>query len=968
MLRIIILIIAMAMSGFILFGNISLTLVNPGFENGLTGWDASKDNSMSTAAAEAAQTGKLGLRVTDSSETAGSDLAGQRFACQPGKEYRVSCKSRIVSGKGIGIYIKFADASGKGIDESKYMREVPASAEWQTFSYTATAPAGTATACIYIHSYMKAVVTADFDEFIFEEIGGDGARASLDTPAPAPAAQTVKAKTLDLPNAGFESASEGWSNDGDNGMSSIIPAAARTGKLGLRITDESKTAGSSLYSQRIPVTAGKEYKVSFFTRMIYGGGCGLYIQFFDADGTQIKVDPQDMIGLASSPQWKKCEGVVSVPSNAKTMGLWFHSYGHAIITQDVDDITIEEYIQKTTRPWEPLYKVKPSEKSRLTAADIIGPDGIVYPDFRWAGVPGGIPAVPVIVDLTGKVSPETDISETLEREATALGKRGGGALLIPEGTFYLDNIVIITANNVVIRGAGQDKTRLIFRYALPYGSVIFSRVKAGEPFGVVDIHAQPKDLKALVIECEGKVIRRAAYHAHWGNTFSTRAGRSEFLSKVGAGLHKVIGRAEYANGEKFENSIELMVSADPVEQVLPSQSGAIAFAGKRIETRYKLVKDGKRGDTNLTLEDASAFKPGDRLYLNAPTSPRWNEILHNANTWFGSRMNQYEITAVTGNIVHFRQALRIEFPIIDGAYVQKIEPIISCGIEDFYLEQKENIWINGVTFSGSWGCWAKGVTMRMAGKHPIYFDSSKFGELRDCVFDDAWFKGGGGTAYGGVEFSFDCLIENLSTTNLRHAPDFNWACSGNVVRNSTFINSDGQWHSGWCNENLLENLVIKSAIGNGGYGFGLFSTAPEDDAHGPIGPRNVIYNCDVASPKDGLILNGMNENWLVLHNRFVVEKGRGILARMASFDHIIRGNIFCLKNAQNPAIFLKDADCIGVEVIDNTCYGGEGPIVGGKAKPERDEGNSVLPFEDAPRPKPAVPSIYEWQIKNYPLK
>ena len=43
--------------------------------------------------------------------------------------------------------------------------------------------------------------------------------------------------------------------------------------------------------------------------------------------------------------------------------------------------------------WEPVYKIKPGETDRLTAADVVGPDGIVYPDWRYAGLPGGIPSV-----------------------------------------------------------------------------------------------------------------------------------------------------------------------------------------------------------------------------------------------------------------------------------------------------------------------------------------------------------------------------------------------------------------------------------------------------------------------------------------------------------------------------------------------------------------------------------------------
>ena len=48
----------------------------------------------------------------------------------------------------------------------------------------------------------------------------------------------------------------------------------------------------------------------------------------------------------------------------------------------------------------------------------------------------------------------------------------------------------------------------------------------------------------------------------------------------------------------------------------------------------------------------------------------------------------------------------------------------------------------------------------------------------------------------------------------------------------------------------------------------------------------------VSSPKAGLWMGGMNENWLILYSRFVVGSGPGVFAKTASFDHIIRGNVF----------------------------------------------------------------------------
>jgi hypothetical protein len=105
----------------------------------------------------------------------------------------------------------------------------------------------------------------------------------------------------------------------------------------------------------------------------------------------------------------------------------------------------------------------------------------------------------------------------------------------------------------------------------------------------------------------------------------------------------------------------------------------------------------------------------------------------------------------------------------------------------------------------------------------------------------------------------------------------------------------------------------------------------------------------------------MNENWLIVCNRFVVERGYGVFAKTASFDHIIRDNVFVLKDKSSPMVFLASADCIGVEIIGNRLYGGNGKIAGGGSEPVRVEGNQALPLADASKPKPAVPSIYEWQ-------
>jgi hypothetical protein len=108
-------------------------------------------------------------------------------------------------------------------------------------------------------------------------------------------------------------------------------------------------------------------------------------------------------------------------------------------------------------------------------------------------------------------------------------------------------------------------------------------------------------------------------------------------------------------------------------------------------------------------------------------------------------------------------------------------------------------------------------------------------------------------------------------------------------------------------------------------------------------------------------MGGMNENWLILYNRFRVEKGNGVFAKTASFDHILRGNVFVLNDPKASMVQLSTPDCTGVEVLDNRLYGGNGQIATGPIAPAKMVGNEVLPVGDAPRPQPAVPSIFEWQ-------
>ena len=783
---------------------------------------------------------------------------------------------------------------------------------------------------------------------------------------------------LPFVNPGFEDGLEGWEILGDPPMGTLIDTHAATGEHSLLIKDEIDGVGSNIRATPVPIDAPTVVEVRGSYRPISGSGLGVYHNFLDADGNVLN-DERHLGGLGGSDaKWHGFRYLAYAPEDAVAIEIYFHSYNAALVTAQIDDMRIIDLGKGAMKPpWEGTYKIDPEQNPEaLTPADVVGPDGIVYPNWTRAGVQGGIPEVPVvadIVDFGGVPDDDADDADALDAACRAAGQQGGGAVLLGEGTWYLDRPVTIRQDGVVIRGVGAENTRVIFRYGLGDDGIRFYTPEEGgrvAPDTRIELHAAPTDLQEMRIFIDDVLLRHWQRSLHSGNSFATSTNAAKAFDELEDGEHTLIGTATYQDGT--EKRLEMPVTLDSDyddRRDVPRSNLAIGFVGGGYDgPKHELAEDGERGDMQVTLEDVGDLQVGEMVVIDGPATERWKEITRNACQWGTYRRNMYRVEAIDGNTISFDQPLRIEFPVIDGSYVQRINVIESCGLEDLYIEQAENLWLTTAQFQYAVNCWGRGVTVRMCGRNPVYGHMAKFCEIRDCVFDDAWFKGGGGTAYCGWENSFDCLMEDVETFKLRHAPLYQWAASGNVIRDGVFHESDAQWHSGWTNENLFENCVITSVRGNGGYGFGMWASPPEDTAHGPNGPRNVVYNCDVSSEREGLWMGGMNENWLILYNRFIVEAGEGVFGKEASFDHIIRGNVFVLQDEASPLLRLATPDCIGVELIDNALYGGNGEFAAGMGEPEVLRGNEAHPLpgeDDLPaRPTPPVESIYQWELEH----
>jgi hypothetical protein len=787
-----------------------------------------------------------------------------------------------------------------------------------------------------------------------------------------------QAQVVAVPGGSFEDAP--WTIA--DAMSAVSGEQAAQGKNSLKVVDDSETQGSDASSPLVPVRAGR-WKLRGMAWPVSGVGLGIYVRLLGADGKLVAPQDEWQRAAPSAPvgQWSPWNLNFDVPPEATHAQVWIHSYGKARVSAFLDEITLEYGGRgPTAPPWIGQYKIKASEKVKLTRADVVGPDGLVYPDWRHAGIPGGIPQVRVrarATDFGAIAGDDRDDADALERGLEEVGRRGGGALLLEAGRYILQRPILVARDGVVLRGAGQGKTKIDFVYQLAPRTVKFFNVRAGAAISNSDwfeAHAGHAGLEKLELFMDGQrlaVTEKRGKEAHWGGTFSVKSSGGAALAKADATkeTHELKAIATFEGGASAEQVLAVRVDRNSKTAArIPSHLGAIMFAGVgKTGPEEKLARDGLRGDVQVLVAATSTLKVGDRLLLRAPATPRWNALVRNECPWGEYRRNEFEVMAAApapgGVLLTLNQPLRIDFPTVDGSYVQKILPIRACGVEDLTLEQTGDPWTSGVIFSNAWECWAQRVHVIKPGRWPVYFTPAKRCEIRDSRFDDAWWKGGGGTAYVGWEVAYDCIMDGVRTSKLRHAPLVQWSAAGNVIRNGVFEDSDGQWHSGWTHENLFENCVINSKVGNGSYGYGLWGSPPEDEAHGPNGPRNVVYNCDITSERAGLWMGGSNEGWMILHNRFDVQKGVGVFAKDASFDHTIAGNTFVLRDATASALHLAREDCIGVELLNNRILGGASTWKGRAPLIEKDNVRVALgnATNEAARPRPAVASILEWQ-------
>ncbi len=145
----------------------------------------------------------------------------------------------------------------------------------------------------------------------------------------------------EISNPGFEQDFTDWAVRRDHNMSWVTEEAARTGKAGLRITDDNPEAGSGLFSLPVGVTPGTKYELSCWARGVSGSGkVGVYLRFLNEKEKLVKKEKYVAIPC-DAREWKRYAVTDTAPEGAVLAQVWIHSFAKDTPVLDIDDIELQ---------------------------------------------------------------------------------------------------------------------------------------------------------------------------------------------------------------------------------------------------------------------------------------------------------------------------------------------------------------------------------------------------------------------------------------------------------------------------------------------------------------------------------------------------------------------------------------------------------------------------------------------------
>ncbi len=561
--------------------------------------------------------------------------------------------------------------------------------------------------------------------------------------------------------------------------------------------------------------------------------------------------------------------------------------------------------------WPSQYAIRPWETSRLTAADVVGPDGITYPDFTGVGVTGGIPDINnstiragyTVYDVTayGAVGDGvTDDDAPVAAALTAARNNAAGGvnksiLYFPTGTYLLTDPLIINENNVVVDGDGPSLTLLKLQPGNTSTDALITIQKPLVYIGYLYPTANiPRGANTVTFDKDPATNGYAV--GTWVRMLATKAGAGKTMS------------------DRYSNPDNNVVYTD-----------ALYHFGRIFYAKVTAINSATK---SMTF---------DRTFVHDYYTDEVPEMRTNPMAEYsGVQDLTIETTASTVTMAPL-QADRVANCWIKNVTLNKASnwPLI--------LNWTTRFEIRDCVFNGSWTDINSGSQVYLGWIYSTdsLMDNCQANDMRHMpIFQMANRCVVRGSTFTGTTIQSPQLHGRMPLDNLIETSTFTTRAYGSTAgspssRGITAYASDGA-------------ATLR---------------------HGIEGPRNVFYNNNTTTGAAFVHLQGISENLIFAYNRVLktddIEAYPSIVAMDRTFDTIIRGNIF-QSMIYTPFISMEDPTCTGWSVTDNQIYGSNGYLWEGDSDITTAANNRFFSAATTPpaTTTPEVASIYSWQKTN----
>lgn len=427
-------------------------------------------------------------------------------------------------------------------------------------------------------------------------------------------------------------------------------------------------------------------------------------------------------------------------------------------------------------------------------------------DFSYAGYQSGLTSLPVIkkniVDITKSPyfadnTGATDVLAIIQLALNNVGKAGGGVVYLPQGTYKVnvsaaaDNSITIAYSNVVLRGAGYDKTFIYNANSnIRNTSVISIKPLSGSDWTTTGADEQ-RITKDLLLPTDTIPIASVNSYKIGDWVIIRSNATDDFI-------------AEHQMTKLWSTSLTGPVFYRYVVAIDVKNSSLIVDA----PTRYYLK----------TRDNARVYKvrPGGLTEVGVENFSFGN----NECTLTGFGNLDFDVAGTGAYEVH-------------GSFMLSFFNSVNCWVKNIRTyHPTDNLTDNHVV------------------SNVLQLVKSRFITVDSCVFKNTQYRGEGGNGYLFSLGGNDCMIKNCLAVRGRHNYDFkSMLCSGNVVLRcrgeNTSLSSDFHMHLSMANlfDNFTGNKDVLEA------NFRPYGSFPYK--HGHSTTQSVFWNTNGEEYKSG---------------------------------------------------------------------------------------------------------------------